>query len=459
MKHAFGVLLIFISLPVAAQNWAAVGQGMNNDVRCFFNDTVANRLYVGGNFQADGLTVLNGIGVLNNQDWDSLQSGGEGCFNFCNPVLSMCRFNGELYVGGMFTGVDGVALTSGIAKWNGSVWSSVGGAGQFGIVTALTVYNNELYAVGGFDSIGGISAYSIAKYNGSAWSAVADTIFQGEILACAQVFQGNLFVGSTMHVPALNIHCIAKYDGSVWSSPSNSPFVNGAFGITAMETYHNKLYFAGYFSSATGAPGDGIATWDGSNWSGVGGGLIDSLNYPAVISDLCIHQDKLVVVGAFRFAGGVSACNVATWNDTLWCSLGFYSNSSLNAAESFNDTLYIGGGFTVIDGDSFARVAKWIGGSYVDTCGVISTGVNEDLTETTIQVFPNPASGAVTFQFNTFQESRSVFIYDQLGREIWRKESSESSVQFPAEQFLNGLYFYFVEENSEVSSGKFVIAH
>lgn len=73
MKNKFIInwLYIFVivaTFPTCAQNWSSVGGGTDNDVRCFFADTVSNILYVGGNFTQSGPVTTNGIGALSKPD-------------------------------------------------------------------------------------------------------------------------------------------------------------------------------------------------------------------------------------------------------------------------------------------------------------------------------------------------------------------------------------------------------
>ena len=71
---------------------------------------------------------------------------------------------GDLYAGGAFTQVDGIATC--IAKWDGSSWSTVG-SGIDVDVYALAVSGDGLYAGGAFPT-----PDRIAKWNGRSWSAL-----------------------------------------------------------------------------------------------------------------------------------------------------------------------------------------------------------------------------------------------------------------------------------------------
>jgi hypothetical protein len=54
-----------------------------------------------------------------------------------------------------------------VARWNGNSWSPLG-IGTNETVTALAVYNGELYAAGLFDTAGGIPVNKIARWNNPA---------------------------------------------------------------------------------------------------------------------------------------------------------------------------------------------------------------------------------------------------------------------------------------------------
>jgi len=81
--------------------------------------------------------------------------------------------NGNLYVGGIFS-VCGTITTTGVAEWNGTAWSALGGGFNInGVVNALAFdKSGNLYAGGDFTNAGGMEATNIAEWNGSAWSAV-----------------------------------------------------------------------------------------------------------------------------------------------------------------------------------------------------------------------------------------------------------------------------------------------
>lgn len=75
-----------------------------------------------------------------------------------------------------------------------------------------------------------------------------------------------------------------------------------------------------------------------------------------------------------------------------------------------------------------------------------------------IYVFPNPVVTNATFQFTGFDENKTLFIFDQFGKEIWRKVTFENQIEFPSENFASGLYYYQVlSTTGKIATGKLVI--
>jgi hypothetical protein len=94
----------------------------------------------------------------------------------CKPISGQDRlifdlkvYKNELYAAGWFTAVGG-DIANYIAKWNGSMWSSVGGGMDF-YPNCLDVYKDE-YVAGEFTKARGKPARNIAKWNGTTWSTL-----------------------------------------------------------------------------------------------------------------------------------------------------------------------------------------------------------------------------------------------------------------------------------------------
>lgn len=168
---------------------------------------------------------------------------------------------------------------------------------------------------------------------------------------------------------------IAKWDGSTWSAlGSGIPCVNYDY-IATMAVYNGELYVGGRFSSAGGVPVHNIAKWNGSNWSAVGLGVTGGSS--PVIKQLEVYNGKLYAAGTFDTAGNVHTEAIARWDGTSWSALpGLYTTidpgldsipgiTSMGAGTSclsvYNGLLYIGGAFPTTD-------AWWLGVTYPIQC-------------------------------------------------------------------------------------------
>ncbi|MFM1964542.1 MAG: hypothetical protein RL134_267 [Actinomycetota bacterium] len=158
--------------------------------------------------------------------------------------------------------------------------------------------------------------------------------------------------------------------------------LNGAVNALAWEETASALYAAGDFDDTGGvaynACGLGLgrtgcmATWDGSTWSGLNGGVDGVPNALAWDQD-----DTLYVGGNFQHAGpsdDVVANHAVAWStaDDTWTGLGAGLNDVVSAlaVDPQDDTLYAGGEFSTA-----GYVAAWDGSSWSS----LGTGLNNDV--------------------------------------------------------------------------------
>jgi hypothetical protein len=132
------------------------------------------------------------------------------------------------------------------------------------------------------------------------------------------------------------------------------------------------LYAGGYFFAAGGVISNHIARWDGSTWSALEGpdgvGLNNGVLALAVFDDGSGRGPALYVGGQFLTAGGVTANGIAQWDGSDWSALegpggvGVGVGSSVRALTVFDDgantALFAGGWFTSAGGVPSSRIAK-----------------------------------------------------------------------------------------------------
>ncbi|MDP9136073.1 MAG: hypothetical protein M3N56_14740 [Actinomycetota bacterium] len=161
-----------------------------------------------------------------------------------------------------------------IASWDGAAWSAVGG-GVDQHVLALAVHDDgsgaALHAGGLFTMAGGFSfsgSYGIASWNGTGWTALGGGV-TGTVIALASVYEGSgpvLYAGGEFSAaggsPASRI---ARWDGTSWSA-LGSGLSSSARTLAAYDDGTGggrDLYVGGWFASAGDVPSLRIAEWLG----------------------------------------------------------------------------------------------------------------------------------------------------------------------------------------------------
>lgn len=351
-------------------------------------------MYIGGSFWVAGNVVASHVAKWNGTAWSPLGSGLTDGLNG-NPAyvdaLAVAG-NGEVYAGGNFTRAGGVAVNN-VAKWNGTAWSAlgtgvtIGALGNAAYVSALAVAGNgDVYAGGNFTRAGGAVANGVAKWNGTAWSSLGTGAANGTnsegVATLALAGNGDVYVGGTFtQAGGVAANGIAKWNGTVWSS-LGAGLTNGSSGygyVLALAVAGNgDVYAAGDFTRAGGAVANGVAKWNGATWSSLGTGAANGVsNYSKIYALALATNGDVYVSGDFTLAGATAANGVAKWNGTVWSNLGAGASNGMNThlitemTVASNGDLYAGGYFTQAGSVSANGIAKWNGTAWSN----LNTGV------------------------------------------------------------------------------------
>jgi hypothetical protein len=250
-------------------------------------------LIAAGDFTMIGGIAANHIARWDGATWAPLGDGLKKDDPNSGRAKAMIAFdedgegplNAALFVGGMFSGAGGIT-TSGIARWDGTQWSDVGGgfAGNYlTAVYALAVFDEDgagpgapaLIAGGSFVAAGGSPALNLARWDGQEWTEVGGGVGpdQGDRAAHLAVHDDDgpgprpesLFVAGPFEsvggIPADNL---ARWDGETWEPIERAPS-----GVLSMQVFDDDgvgpmppaLYFGGVFDSAGGLPALSLARW------------------------------------------------------------------------------------------------------------------------------------------------------------------------------------------------------
>jgi hypothetical protein len=244
--------------------WYPLGTGLQGEsptsppgVRALVADPRGG-IYVCGEFsKAGGLSTPN-VARWNGTAWEALGAGLPGSFYVYTLAVAP---NGDLYAGGHITLEANKASFAMVVRWDGYAWSRVGGfadsgtrcqgAGNADEVYALAVTpSGELYVGGIFSAVDGVPAHNLARWDGTAWHAVGtDSTFSlgCQVHALALAPNGDLYVGGEFETEApVRARNLARWDGRAWHALG--PGLNGLVLALAC-TSGNRLLVGGSFTA------------------------------------------------------------------------------------------------------------------------------------------------------------------------------------------------------------------
>jgi trimeric autotransporter adhesin len=253
-----------------------------------------------------------------------------------------------------------------------SGWSTLGDVFN-DTVTDLTVYNGHLYACGYFTQIGAAAINGIARWNGSAWVQVGTGLgaVQGAQfghVSDMHVFEGHLYLGGNFDGPGTssNIYVLA-WNGTNWV---NRP--QPQVSVTDFHTFNGALHIACAANTVSG-----VFRFTGSGWQVLGGVA------NADVLSLTSHNSVLYAAGRFTVMNGISASRIARWNGSAWSSVAgglspALSGERITRLSVYNGQIIASGFFEHVNGIPMRHIARWDG---VSTWLTMGNGIgNENIT-------------------------------------------------------------------------------
>ena len=390
--------------------WSPVGAGLEGTVAALevFDDGSGPALFAGGLFATSPDGPFVALAKWDGSAWSLVPGASDGSFG---SISSLAVFDGgsgaALHACGSFASLGGIAGTRGIARWDGSTWSSVGGGTATGSPQVLHVHDDgsgpSLYLGGTAVGVPGVAARPLLRWSGSAWSSVCP-IGPGACLsggwgggttsvwALASAFDPasgapRLIAAGGFTIPGPGI---ALWDGSTWSVPSSQPLLG--WTRTAVATYPGSsvgdLVLAGPMSFTTPELYQGVARLSGQSWAPMNEGLglptsifggFDSYPMPFAFirhDDGSGSGERLFAGGSFLLADRTTCLGVAAWNGSSWTPIGSgFSNGTgglfpanaqaLAATESKSlPALVAAGAFVTIEEEPIAYLAGFDGNSW-----------------------------------------------------------------------------------------------
>jgi len=272
-------------------------------------------LYAGGSFTSSNGVILNNVARFDGSNWQPLLSGCDG------PVYSLRAYSDGLYAAGWFTNADTV-VANGLARWDGAQWHRVFDLpditpfDQTNAINDLFFFQGELYIGGKFAGLNDMNC--IAKYDGAQWGKVGTG--QGFLGVYAGVnrfaeHDGKLYIAGSFsdYPPYGNAQNpgsgIVAWDGQNWYDLEGGTRDAYNAAITSVEWYNDTLYCCGPFDSIGGIQAWQLAKWDGTRWCS----MLPPNYTNNRIQSLTHCQDTLYVAGAFTLCGADSVFRLAKW--------------------------------------------------------------------------------------------------------------------------------------------------
>lgn len=367
-------------------NWEALGGGTNYDVSSIA--VYNNKVYIVGGFSTAGSVTVNGAAVWDGSTWAPLGGGFTG-FSITLNAVAVNASNGDVYVAGSFATNNGLTIPAkNIAKWDGTNWTGLNNSdpnSTDGTINGITVSGSNVYAVGTFSKIGGVTANRVAKWDGTTWSALGSGVFS-TARAVGVDSNGIVYVGGDFFsAGSVSANKIAKWNGTSWSTlGSGSTNGVGSGVVNSIVTSGTNVYVGGTFSAlGTGTAARYVARWTGSAWqtlgTGANSGTDNSTKGIALGSN-----NEVYVVGGFSKAATADARNVAKWDGSAWS--GFQTgqdNGVFNTVKAIstdaNGNVYVGGGFTQVGALAANYIARWDGTAWSLLGSGATNGVNGEV--------------------------------------------------------------------------------
>jgi hypothetical protein len=313
------------------------------------------------------------IGRLTGQ-WD-----GFGSASFPVRVLAV-HPNGDVYAGGDFTNIGGVACRH-IARWDGTAWNILAGVGNDidnGTVYAIAFgMDGKVYIGGTFTTIGGGTHRRITVYDpvGDSFTALDAGANNGadlDVNAIAVAKDGTVYFGGAFtSANALNCYRIAKYTPSTDTIAAIGAHDGLNLDVEAMVTDldGSTILIGGQFTDEQTHIG-GTALSRICKYTVAGGfeaiGEV-GLNGPANALGLSL-DGKLYIGGSFTAAGFWTVAKACYWNRQEFYPLGgdgdgLTGGTTVRVIEiDAAGNVYLGGDFTGATNDSLCSYAAiWNG--------------------------------------------------------------------------------------------------
>ena len=266
-------------------------------------------------------------------------------------VYSFYSEDNILYVGGGFKYGGGTLLNS-VGKWNGIEWESLGSGinACAGGVKCFARFNCRLYAGGGFPWVQDIpNTQYIAKWDGINWYGLENSYGEVSHFVWDMVIYDNMLIlgGTFGSIGSTHFWHIAAYNGIDFINIGSLPTE-----VHALAVYNGELYAGGMWYS--------LKKYNGSTWEDVGG----HTSYYIQAMKVDTFNNFLYVGGGFHIVDDtILTDGVAIWNGFYWEKVGYGNGygGECHSLELYRGDIYAGLQWDTIGGVYTGFLARWDG--------------------------------------------------------------------------------------------------
>jgi len=352
------------SLDALGGAWQPVGTGFGAGVKDVLSDGVD--LYASGRIWNS--TVTTPLGALmrwNGATWSSTGSPT----NYGTSDVRMTRWNGKIVANMPASTVPG--SVGRLSQWDGVSLTSIPGESLSSGAAYIGTWGTKLVATGSYGANGSTAVAGAVIYDGVQWGSIQEAWGPGMsgptigIITDMRAWGGKLIVSGQFPVVADQDHW-ARYPGvAAWDGTHWSPLGGGLSGqLIWLGEYAGDLIAAGYTMSVRGLPITKVARWDGASWSALGTGAPD---YATAIAEF---QGQLCVSSDFLSAG------LWHWNGSTWSGVPGLDGESVETIAVAGTRLVVGGSFTQGGAIGSPNVVFWDGSNLQPAGAGVNNAVN-----------------------------------------------------------------------------------
>lgn len=473
MRFIIFICVLIGSNTSFSQDWELISEEFSAKPLVFFEDSVNNRLLIGGQFGFIGEQHFGGFASFDGENFQSL-----GCAYDCalpySPMamggVSIASFQDTIYMNGMSfnwaavtdTLFNNLPNSKGVVRMVNDEFETmdVSFTNNDLELNSMRVFtlNNSLYVTANhFQNVAGMSGYGGAKYDGNTWLPIqlpGCELNMGGVSGLV-TFQNDIYIcGDFSSCAEFPTSYIMRKTEEYWEYVGDP--ISSIYSGAVLETvvFQDELYVCGPFHRYEGNnAGECIMKWNGEEWSDLGSGLTENgLN---TIDHMVILNDELYVCGRFTEVGGIPAHNLAKWDGNQWCAIQHnFTNNYIRHMGVFQNELYV---FASTEEYS-SRLWKWTGQS--DTCSVAFNSVSELASNNELSVFPNPASEKLVIELSgNLSGAISTEVYNSLGVKVSKYNiisNQDNKLKINVSDIPKGFYTLVIKHEETVLTAKFI---